>query len=147
MLWQQGGRSKRVMFEAASWARDALHVHTERWLGGGGARDVQQQDAGSGRPLSQEEVEVEEELQPPGHMVPGTFKPRLSDASNIMTEHHISALCNSLPMRYRSKDWKLLYGTKVRLGTWIVKLPAVQSHASYCSVKCQKHRSVDNMVA
>lgn len=128
-MWSEGQRGRQFTFEATPSAREQLYTHAERWLGGGPPPDApgsrppsasgrQRANGGeampAGAPTSsngdqQEEVTVV----PPTFMQPGSPPARLSEPSTLLSETHVSALVGYLPARFRSKDWKLLYGTKV----------------------------------
>eukprot|EP00878_Enallax_costatus_P009539 GHUV01009969.1.p1 GENE.GHUV01009969.1~~GHUV01009969.1.p1 ORF type:complete len:543 (+),score=153.99 GHUV01009969.1:403-2031(+) len=117
MLWRSGGMQQRLTFEATLETREVLHKHTAKWLDNGSEDEQQPEVAAAAAPEGTVELAV------PKHLLPGSYTPRLSEPSSILSSSRDSSTDSSslvvgtrhiaaaLPARYQTRDWNLLYST------------------------------------
>ncbi|KAG2501203.1 hypothetical protein HYH03_001017 [Edaphochlamys debaryana] len=101
MLWSKSGVPQRQPFEASRSTREALHRHTQRWLG--------QVDS-----TTDDVVTEGGELQiavPRNLMVGEANLHLVGEPSQVLTEAGARALASIIPPLERMKDWSLSYST------------------------------------
>ncbi|KXZ47059.1 hypothetical protein GPECTOR_38g296 [Gonium pectorale] len=102
MLWSKNGVPQRQAFEASVSTREALHRHTQRWLG--------QLDEVPGEATVAESGELQ--LAVPRNLTvgEGTLQ-MLGEPSVILSGNQASALASAVPPLERMKSWTLSYST------------------------------------
>ncbi|GLC57679.1 hypothetical protein PLESTB_001252900 [Pleodorina starrii] len=104
MLWSKNGIPQRQAFEASRSTREALHRHTQRWLG-----EVDE-EAGRSEGAAGEGGELQ--IAVPRNLVVGEATLRLlGEPSVIINELQARALASAIPPLERMRDWTLSYST------------------------------------
>ncbi|GIL94425.1 hypothetical protein Vretimale_619 [Volvox reticuliferus] len=103
ILWSKNGIPQRQAFEASRATREALHRHTQRWLG--------EVDSGPDPEGATSEA-GELQIAVPRNLTVGNLTLRfVGEPSVILNDLQMRALASAIPPLERMKDWTLSYST------------------------------------
>ncbi|GIL45755.1 hypothetical protein Vafri_2909 [Volvox africanus] len=103
ILWSKNGIPQRQAFEASRATREALHRHTQRWLG--------EVDGGPGPEGTTSEA-GELQIAVPRNLTVGDVTLRfVGEPSVILNDLQMRAVASAIPPLERMKDWTLSYST------------------------------------
>ncbi|GFR42419.1 hypothetical protein Agub_g3322 [Astrephomene gubernaculifera] len=105
MLWSAKGVPQRQVFEASHATREALHRHTQRWLG-----EVEAEGP-PGEPTAAGDDGAIEIAVPRNLTVTDASLRLLGEPSLILNDSQTRALASAIPPLERMRDWSLSYST------------------------------------